>query len=270
MDEEDTWSSDDESRGWEDSYRAAAKDAIEALLDERAREVFYLKQLEVLLEKDYFHWVTAAAMKELVDEGRIGSVVEPMGPGTRVRFLFNRSHRYHRRQLGQYLDIIREYSQPRVAMGCGEQAEVLFTKALARRGFMPVDEDANEYGGRKWQETGHNLDLILERDGVAYGCEVKNTWDYIDSKELGVKLRICEHLGLVPLFIMRFSPKTYNRTIIEAGGFAVLFEAQIYPFGMDDLVARIRGVLRMPADSPRAIPSGIIDRIERLHRRKLP
>ena len=43
-----------------------------------------------------------------------------------------------------------------------------------------VARHANEFEGRSWVTTGHNLDFIFRRDGVAYGVEVKNTLGYMD------------------------------------------------------------------------------------------
>jgi hypothetical protein len=42
-------------------------------------------------------------------------------------------------------------------------------------------EEANSYRERRWDTTKHNLDLIFERDGRAYGIEVKNTLGYVDG-----------------------------------------------------------------------------------------
>ena len=53
------------------------------------------------------------------------------------------------------------------------------------------------------------------------------------------------------------------------GGVAIIFEAQIYPFGKEDLVKRIKDTLELPVDSPKAIPSGIIDRFMNLHKRSI-
>jgi len=53
--------------------------------------------------------------------------------------------------------------------------------------------------------------------------------------------------------------------IWEAGGYAMIFVAQIYPFGQRDLVERIKETLGLMADCPRAIPDGIIDRFMRWH-----
>ena len=116
--------------------------------------------------------------------------------------------------------------------------------------------------------TDHNLDFIVERDNIPYGCEVKNTLGYIDKEELLVKLDICDHLRIKPLFIMRISPKSYNYEIITRGGFALIFETQIYPFGHDGLIEKIAEILDLPVDCPRAIPDGIMNRFMKWHEKQ--
>ena len=137
------------------------------------------------------------------------------------------------------------------------------------RRFLACGEDIREYRGKKWDETEHNLDFIIERDDVAYGCEVKNRWGYIERGELEVKLRMCRHLGVRPLFIMRGSPKSYNKLVIDEGGYTLVFVAHLYPFGMGELVRKVREELTLEADSPRAIPAGIIDRFMKWHRKNV-
>jgi hypothetical protein len=41
---------------------------------------------------------------------------------------------------------------------------------------------------------------------ATYGVEIKNTPDYIPRAELHIKLAMCGHLGLVPLFVVRMAP----------------------------------------------------------------
>ena len=254
-----------------------AKEMLVRFFNERGEEVFYLKQLEVLFEKQPypyqersypFHWTIGKAVKELIGERFLGMEEVPLLRGSRAKFVFNRKLRYRRRQINERIEVIREYSDPVIARAFGLQAEVLFLNALALRGFLPKGRNTNEYRGRKWTKTGEDLDFILERDDVAYGCEVKNTWDYIPRDELDIKLEMCGFLGIKPVFIMRSSPKTYNNEIIQRGGDAMIFETQIYPFGQRNLVNRIREVLDLPVDCPRAIPEGIIDRFIRWHDRK--
>jgi hypothetical protein len=132
---------------------------------------------------------------------------------------------------------------------------------------MPKAKKVKEYADRKWEKTGHDLDFVFMRDGVAYGCEIKNTLGYIDKEELKVKLEMCAYFGIKPLFIMRYAPKTYNKLIYDHGGFALIFETQIYELSQEILVKKIRDVLGLPVICSKAIPGGIIDRFERWHLR---
>ena len=67
-----------------------------------------------------------------------------------------------------------------------------------------------EYNGNKWTDTNHDLDYIFSRDGIVYGCEIKNTLGYIPKVELETKIEMCKKFGVKPLFIMRYALKTYN------------------------------------------------------------
>jgi len=46
-----------------------AKEAIEKVVKSAGPAVFYSRQLEVRLEREFFHWVTNRAVRELIDEG---------------------------------------------------------------------------------------------------------------------------------------------------------------------------------------------------------
>jgi hypothetical protein len=130
-------------------------------------------------------------------------------------------------------------------------------------------ENTASFAGRKWAETNHDLDFVVTRDGVTYGCEVKNRLEYISREELGVKLKMCEFLGIRPIFIMRASPKTHNFTIGQKGGYAWIYEAQIYPPGHESLAERVRTELRLPVMCSYGIPMGMVERFEKWHKRTL-
>ena len=180
------------------------------------------------------------------------------GDGTSTRYFIHRSNRYPVRQVGRLEAIVEAYARDDVTRGCGHRAEDLFCKAFAMHGFMPRAEKVREWRDRKWEKTGHDLDYIFERDGVEYGCEIKNTLGYIEKVELDVKLEMCSFFGVRPLFIMRYSPKSYNWLIAKQGGFALLFEAQIYELGQVGLVKLMEEELGLPVICSKAIPDGII------------
>lgn len=246
-----------------------AKTELKAYFDENPGAVFFMKQLCVKHEARFFHWVTGRAVRELVEENFLSDHWEPLEGNVKARFVFRKTHRYHRAQVKRMVKVIRRYCDHDIAFGCGRQAEMLFLAGLRDKGFECIGKETNEYEGKKWTKTEHDFDYIISRDGVPYGCEVKNSLDYIERKELGIKLDICDHLKIRPLFIMRFAPKTYINQISRRGGFALIFVAQIYPFGERKLVNEIREELGLPVDCPRAIPEGIINRFWQWHQRNV-
>ena len=66
-----------------------------------------------------------------------------------------------------------------------------------------ASRNTREYQGRVWETSEHNLDFIFERDGIAYGIEVKNTLGYMDREEFLLKIKLCEWLGIKPVFVCR-------------------------------------------------------------------
>lgn len=125
------------------------KDELKKFFDEHKQEVFYLKQLDVRFEDKYFHRITAKALNELINEKYVNFAEEPLGENTRVKFIFNKSYRYYRREIKEKIKIIREYSQPEIANACGRQAEVFFFNALTNRGFLSHGQNINEFKGKR-------------------------------------------------------------------------------------------------------------------------
>ncbi|MEA1872772.1 MAG: hypothetical protein U9M91_05260 [Chloroflexota bacterium] len=68
---------------------------------------------------------------------------------------------------------------------------------------------------------------------------------------------------------MRYAPKPYIKLIYENGGFALLFETQIYELGQVELVKKIKEVTCLPVICTKSIPDGIIDRFEKWHKTKV-
>lgn len=248
-----------------DVYFLEAQRDIKKLYEDDNKAIFYIRQLQVKFERKYFHWITNNAMLGLLKLGVLKDLRFEREKGTSTRYFVHRSNRYARRDARKLEGIIKEYSQDHITRSCGHRAEDLFCKALAMRGFMPVGAKVREYEGLKWEKTGHDLDFVFKRDGVSYGCEIKNTLGYIEKAELEIKLEMCQHLGVRPLFIMRYSPKSYNKMIYESGGFAMIFETQIYELSQEKLVRKMKDVLGMPVVSSKGIPDGIIDRFEKWH-----
>jgi hypothetical protein len=193
--------------------------------------VFYGQQIEVLYENRFYHWITGRALNELAKEGKVNSKREPLGTGTSIRFYSPRRNRYWRRKMLELKALVQEYSDPVFTEALGRHGEMMFDAAMATGGFLPKAKNVRSYGGKTWTQTGHNLDRVFERDGIAYGAEIKNTLPYIPPDELAAKIDMCHHLGLTPLFIVRFAPKSYIEQTRRQGGFTLVFKYQLYPFG---------------------------------------
>lgn len=248
-----------------DVYFLKAQKEIQELFEQDKESVYYIRQLQVKLEKRYFHWITNNAISGLLKRGYLKDLRFPHKGGASTRYFFLKSNRYPKRRINKIEAIIKEYSNDTITRSCGHRAEDLFCKALALRKFMPEAQKVKEYNGKKWTKTGHDLDFVFTRDNIAYGCEIKNTLGYINKEELKIKIEMCLFFGIKPLFIMRYSPTTYNKLIIDNGGFALIFETQVYELSQEALVKKIEKNLGLPVICSRAIPDGIIDRFEKWH-----
>lgn len=272
----DDWNPDDDHE--EEYPRDPAIDAAKAAINEffqqgeREKAVFYVMQLQVIFEQQFFHWITYKGIDELVDEGELCDEIRPLGekPQPNVRFIFHPKCRSTKRLMTRKLNLIRRFSAEDVSRGCGRYAEILFSRALMMNRFTFISENAREYRGRQLDESSSDLDYIFERDGHAYGCEIKNRFGYISHRLLNLKMQICQHLGLTPLFILRMAPKSYIEEVRTAGpGFTLIFHTHIYTEGHRQLVEEIRQEFEgFPVDSPRDLPGSISNRFIRWHERR--
>jgi hypothetical protein len=163
--------------------------------------------------------------------------------------------------------LVNEYSDPNIGAAIGLQGEALVLEGFARIEFVMKGRDVNRYGGRVWSESDHDLDFVFERDGRAYGIEVKNTLGYMDRIEFDTKIRLCRHLGIRPVIAARMLPKSWINDLVNAGGFALVFKYQLYPWAHRELAKRVQEGLGLPVDSPRRLGDGTMVRFLRWHER---
>lgn len=223
----------------EDTYTVSAREALEAFFEANREHVFFSNQLAVQNEREYFHWVTSRAIDDLLGHGLINTETRPLAGGSSIKLLWHRSHRYYKRDAKRLIALVEEYGSPNMRAAIGLHGETMVLEGFARRQFVMRGRGAREYAGRKWTDTQHNLDFIFERDGQGYGVEVKNTLSYMDQTELKTKLAICQHLGIKPVFAVRFLPKNWINDIVRAGGYAMIMRYQLYPWTHADLARRV-------------------------------
>jgi hypothetical protein len=247
-----------------------AKKDLEIFFKANENSVFYQRQIQVIFEDKYFHWITAYSLSELSQEGKIASDVLTLAGTGKITIYRRKGHRYWRRQADEIITSVSRFSDPAFTAALGAHRELMFDAALPRAGFMPTGGNVRSYAGKTWSETGHDFDRIFERDGIAYGTEIKNTLSYIDRAELAVKLRMCSYLELRPLFIVRMAPKSYIHAVEQQGGFTLIFKYQLYPFGQKAFADLVKSTLKLWTDSPARIADGTIKRFLKWHLGTLP
>ena len=252
-----------------DPYGRDAATALNDLFDERRREVFFSRQLEVLHEHQWFHWITKRALKRLEGEGIVRSEMRTLAHGGNITLFWHRSHRYPRRDAARVIDLVNEYADPNIGGALGLQGELLVLEGLARQQFLMLGRESRSYRSEEWTRTEHDLDFVFERDGIGYGVEVKNTLGYMDHDELRIKVEMCQNLGVRPVFAVRMLPKTWINEIIQAGGFALVMKYQLYPWAHRELARRVRETLGLPVDAPRSLQEGTVGRFVRWHEASL-
>jgi predicted RecB family endonuclease len=238
-----------------------AKTSVLSFLRENSGNVFYERQLTILFEDRYFHWISVKALLELVAEGSILSEILELAPKVPIRFFRMKANRYGKRQASQIIKLVRRFSAPDFARAIGLQGELLVDAALPLAGFNVIARNVNSFQDRLWTKTGHDLDRIVERQGSSYGVEIKNTLPYIDRDEFRTKLEMCSFLGLRPLFVCRMAPKSYSFDIIQQGGISWILGTQYYPFGHDELADTVQRQLHLPVVSRARIQDGDVARL---------
>ncbi len=242
---------------------------MEAFFERHKESVFFSRQLEVRNEDQWYHWITNRALRELAGRGLLRTDVRALKTGGAIHLMWHKGYRYYRRDATKVVRLVEEYSDANIGGSLGLQGEALVLEGFARSQFVVRSRNARSYGGRSWTQSDHDLDFVFERDNQAYGVEVKNTLRYIDYTEFKTKLRMCQALGIAPVFAARMLPKSWIHEVIGMGGFALILKYQLYPWAHRDLARRVKAELGLPVDAPRARAEGTMARFLRWHEGRL-
>lgn len=255
----------------EDKVEIDATEALRRLFEKERERVFYSRQLYVLHEDHFFHWVTGRAVRNLVDEGQIITEARPLRHGGEIHLYWHKSFRYYKRFANSLVALVNEYANPEFGKLLGYTGEMLVFHGFARSGFIMESEhsETRSHGSRRYEETEHNLDFIFKRDGKFYGVEVKNTLTYMEYREFKIKIDMCEELGITPVFVARMLPRTWIHSLNERGGFALIFKWQLYPLSHKSLAERVRSELGIKADSPRTLADSTMKRFVQWHEKRV-
>lgn len=213
----------------------------------------------MLYERDFFPWVIADAIgvlteDDVVTEFRKADLPEPerLRNLSDIVFVANRiayteNPTLMKRHAQSIAELVNQYSEPDTTKAVGDQLEALVKAEIRANKFKISGVHTNEFQGKAWTETGHNLDLIAEHTSgnLNIGVEVKNTFDLMDPEEIDIKIDICHFLGLVPVFAVRWM-KPYTDCIRNQGGFSWIFKTLIYPPGFDRFTKTLYEKLSFP------------------------
>src|SRR5258708_143166 len=99
-----------------DSFIDLAKSDLKNLFAQEPEAVFYQRQLQVMFEKRYFHWITVRALSELVQEGFLAAEVLPL-PGARtatgmITIYRAIAYRYWKRDAEEIVKLVSRFSEP--------------------------------------------------------------------------------------------------------------------------------------------------------------
>jgi hypothetical protein len=252
-----------------DSYEEEAIDSVLKLFNDNKGKVFYGRQIEVLLENQYFHWVTNRALRVLAGQKIISREVNTMAWGGSIILYWHNSFRYYKREASKVIKIVEAYSADMVSFAVGQYGELLSLEGFAKFQFVLKGRSVNEFMGKKWTASNHNLDMIIERDGIGYGVEIKNTLGYINKEEFELKIELCRFLGLKPVFVARMLPKNWMHVLIEHGGFGLLLKYQLFPPYLGTLAGQMETELGLPVKSPKSLFDGTIKRFENWHKKNV-
>ena len=250
-----------------DERQVEARQCVVELVEGNKKAVWFSRQIEVLLEGKFFHWITNRAVRELVDQHFLKGDVRNLKTGGEIHLVWHKGNRYYRREATALLRLVNAYADPNVSGAIGLHGETMVLEGFARNEFVMRGRNTNSYGDRTWHETGHTLDFIFERDGKAYGIEVKNMLGYMEYDELKVKMSMCRYLRVGTVFVARMLPKSWIREIVDAGGFALILKYQLYPWTHRELAKTVKSGLGLPVDAPRVLEEGTMRRFLRWHER---
>lgn len=87
--------------------------------------------------------------------------------------------------------------------------------------------------------------------------------------EVAGKVRICEFLGLVPLFPLRCPSDEHFAVMQRIGGLALKFKSRVFPPGTRELVANIWNHFRLPVTIWESFPPNLERQLLNFHATRL-
>lgn len=238
-----------EKRYKDDSYvQQAVEDLKEWFNDNREERIGYMRQLAVIFEDDYYHWITYNAIKYLHKQGFLKKDQRKWGKDKSLNIFYTPEIKYKSRKEKKIINIVQTLDEN--SREIGDTGEYVVERTLGRMTNMDwVGKETRSYDGKEWTDTDENLDLIYEYNDVGIGIEVKNRLSYPEKQTILNKIKICNHLGLKPVFICRMMPYERQNILNKQDGFGLRFKRLILPNHLTGFENDLRDIMHIPASS---------------------
>lgn len=108
-----------------DPVHDRAVEELRGFFESNKETVFFGRQLEVLHERRYFHWITNRATHQLLELGDIQGEWRRLRTGASIHLLWHRTFRYYRRAAKKVVGLVDEYAATNIGAALGLQGEML-------------------------------------------------------------------------------------------------------------------------------------------------
>jgi len=260
---------------------AATDEVVARRICEILRDVVVVteRELKVRLEREYFPWVVGRVLGLLLREGKVVKRGYPgrrrLGRGAPQFFYMLAGTAYSavmkliqkKREVTAYLN-----AQLTAESVAGFHAENLFEQGFEDAGFVIAGRDVSEYKGRRVRavegKEPANVDFVVERNGIAYGVDVKN-WLYYEVETRDVvkkKVAIALELGTVPWVVARYIDKeTIYLEVYKKGGLVYPYVRLLLPSALDSLASEAQSLLGYPVMAVDVLPDFMVRWVSKLH-----
>jgi hypothetical protein len=108
-----------------DTEEAKARARLLTHFIDNPETVFYSRQLEVLFEGEFFHWITNRALRALVHEGHVRSETRQLDIGSEMKLVWHRTFRFYKRAANEVFELVNRYTNSATDGTLGMQGEHL-------------------------------------------------------------------------------------------------------------------------------------------------
>lgn len=141
----------------------------------------------------------------------------------------------------------------------GFYAQNLWVDVFRELDFNILGEDMDEFDGNTSSVEG-NIDIIVERDGVVFGVEVKNGLSY--PTDIRRKFRIAAELQTMPFFVARALSYGDRKWLPANGGLMKLYNVSIFSPDCPEKLQECMKVLGYPIFVTKKIDDHVVKHLE--------